>query len=142
MFPTFRILFIATALATSAFAQTSIPTIVMVGTEEMQAKDFSSWTETDATKYDGTYSGDVGGDSSGKLTFKAGKAKKDESMVYASGSYSLTPAGATPTLVKFENAVTYGDPVGVFSAGAFNIVFVKFGKKKGAIIGSTFIPRE
>lgn len=129
------------ALASTAPAQSSVPVSVMVGTEEAGAKDFTVWAETDLAKYDGTFSGDVGGDSTGKLTFRAGKSKKDESPAFASGSYSLTPAGATPTVVKFENAVSYGDPQGVVSAGAFNLIFVKYGKVRGVIVGHVFIPK-
>jgi len=129
------------ALVSTSIAQSPVPAKVMVGTEEMKAKNFTVWAETDLAKYDGTFTGDVGGDSGGKLTFKAAKAKKDEFPAFASGTYSLTPAGSTPTVVKFENAVYYGDPQGVFSAGPFKVIFVKYGKTQGVIIGNVFLPK-
>lgn len=138
----FKIIALLGGLASSAIAQQSpIPAEVMVATEPTKAKAFTIWTETDLSKYDGTFSGDVGGDSAGKLTFKVGKAKKDEFPVFASGSYSQTPAGSAATVVKFENVSFYGDPQGVFNAGAFNIVFVKLGKTPGVIVGNIFIPK-
>ena len=140
-----RLCFILTlmgALSSTSPAQESpIPATVMVATEEVEAKDFTIWAETDLTKYDGTFSGEVGGDSGGKLTFKASKAKKDEFPAYASGSYTLTPAGSTPTVIKFENAFSYGDPNGIVTAGAFDLIFVKYGKTTGVIIGNIFIPK-
>lgn len=113
----------------------------MVATEEVEATEFTVWAETDLAKYDGTFSGEVGGDSGGTLTFKTAKPKKEEASPSASGSYSLAPAGSTPTVVKFENAVYYGDPEGVFDAGVFRIVFVKYGKTRGVILGNVFIPK-
>lgn len=129
-------------IATSPAQQSPVPANVMVGTEEMKRKDFTVWTETDRSKYDGTFAGDAGGDSSGKLTIKTSKAKSDGSPASASGSYTLTAAGSTPTVVKFENAPDYGDPAGVFSAGAFSLVFVKYGKTPGVIVGNVFIPKS
>ena len=35
----------------------------------------------------------------------------------------------------------FGDPAGVFYAGAFNLVFVKYGKTRGVIVGNAFIPK-
>jgi hypothetical protein len=131
------------ALATSALAQSQspIPANVLVATDEVAAKEFTLWSEADPTKYAGSYSGDVGGDSSGKLTFKVGKVKKDEFPILASGTYKLAAAGADPTVVTFENATFWGDPEGVFTVGAFNIVFVKLGKTPGVIVGNVFIPK-
>lgn len=65
----------------------------MVKTEEVMSKVFTVPEETELTKFDGTYEGDVSGDSTGKLIFKAAKAKNDKVPAYASGSYSLTPVG-------------------------------------------------
>ena len=142
MFTPIKILALIGTLATTAFAQQSpIPASVLVGTDEVKAKEFTTWTETDVSKYAGTFSGDVGGDSTGKLTFRIAKAKKDESPVLASGTYSVTPAGMAPTVVTFENALYWGDPEGFVSVGAFNLVFVKFGKTRGVVVGNVFVPK-
>ena len=142
MIRSLNILALWSLLSCVAIAQQSpIPAEVMVATEPTMAKEFSLWAETDLSKYEGTFSGDVGGDSSGKLIFKLGKAKQGEFPVYASGSYSQTPAGSAATSVKFENAAYYGDMKGVFAVGAFNIVFVKHGKIPGVIVGNIFIPK-
>ena len=139
--PSLSVLALMGALISPALAQSPIPPNVIVGTEEMEAKDFTIWEETDLAKYDGTFSGEVGGDSGGTLKFKTAKPKEEESSASASGSYSLAPAGAIPTVVKFENAVYYGDPKGVFDASVFRIVFVKYGKIRGVILGNVFIPK-
>lgn len=135
-----RLLAVTAALLSVTQAQ-PIPNQVLVATEPMTAKDFTVWEEADATSYEGTYEGDVGGDSGGKFVFKLGKAKKQALPIMASGSYSQTPAGSATMLVKFENAFNYGDEPGVFEAGAFKIIFVKFGKTKGVIVGSLFLPK-
>lgn len=135
------ILAIIGALATTALAQSPIPANVFVKTEQMKSKDFTIWTESDPTKYGGIFSGDVGGDGTGKLSFKAGKIKGGAFPVFASGKYTLKIAGTAPTVVQFENAIFYGDSEGVFSVGAFDVIFVKFGKTPGVIIGNVFLPQ-
>ena len=139
-----RLLSLAIALASTALqAQDSpIPATVMVATDDLAAKDFTVWAEDDISQYAGNYSGDVGGDSSGKLTLKVNKAKKDESPVSASGSYSVAAAGSKPTVVSFQNASYWGEPRGVISVGPFNLVFVNMGKIKGVIVGNVFLPKQ
>jgi len=137
-----RILALTFAFASTAFAQSPVPANVLVATDEVAAKEFTVWTEADLTKYEGTYSGDVGGDSTGKLIFKVGKSKKNEFPVFASGTFSLAAAGSTPTVVTFQNANYWGTPEGVVSVGAFNLVFVKFGKTPGVIVGNVFIRKS
>lgn len=138
----FLIITAIAALCANSIADTPVPAKVLVATEEMKAKDFTVWTETDLSKYEGAFTGDVGGDSTGLFTIKIGKAKKGEFPILASGSFTLTPAGQKPTIVKFENATYYGDAKGVFTVGAFNIVFVNYGKTPGVIVGNVFLPKE
>lgn len=142
MLSSIQVLALTVAFASSALAQSPVPAKVLVATDEVSAKEFTVWSETDLAKYAGTYSGDVGGDSAGKLIFKVGKAKKDEFPVLSSGTFSLTAAGSTPTVVSFQNATYWGDTPGLVSVGAFNLVFVKYGKTSGVIVGNVFIPRE
>jgi len=136
-----KTLALVAALATSALAESPIPAQVLVATDEVSAKAFTLWSATDPAAYAGTYSGDVGGDSTGKLTIKVGKAKKDGSPVTAAGSYRLAAAGMAPTVVTFENAIYWGDTAGHFTVGAFDLIFVKMGNTPGVIVGKVFIPR-
>lgn len=139
----FAILALSTVLYSSLLAEdNAIPATVMVATEPTAAKEFKQWISADLSVFSGTYSGDVGGDSGGNLTFKVGKAKKDVQPTTASGTFTVTPAGSTPTVVKFEGATNFGTEDSIFTVGAFNIVFVNYGKTKGVIVGNVFLPKN
>lgn len=140
MIKSFSLLAFMAALGTSAMADPSLPENVVVATDEIAAKEFTAWIEKDVSKYDGTYSGEVGGDGMGKLVIKVAKGADGPSL--ASGTFTHTFVGLKPIVVKITNAVGFGDPDNVFTASAFNVVFVKYGKTPGVVVGKVFIPRE
>ncbi len=111
---------------------------VLVGTEPTSIKEFSPWSEKDAAKYEGTYKGDVGGDSSGSVVIKIKKSKSAELPFFVSGSYTLKPAGGEATTLKFDNVSYDGDE----GFHGFELRFVKLGKVPGVIIGRVFIRKE
>lgn len=140
MIKSFSILAFMAALATAALGQSPIPANVMVATEEVEGSEFTSWIEEEGAKYDGTYTGDVGGDGTGKFVFKT--AEGEDGSAIASATYTHTLVGMAPIVVKIEKALCFGDPNNVYLTGAFDIVFVKYGKVRGVIVGNVFIPKK
>lgn len=134
------------SLITCIWADTSspIPVEVVYATDLVPGKEFTLWKETDLQKYNGTYSGEIGGDSGGILKIKFEKKIQDlinKTYAFAaSGTYQHQTAGSQETLVSFNNAFSYEE--GVVDAGAFSLIFVTFENQKGVIINRFFIPKE
>jgi hypothetical protein len=132
----------AITIASPLKAQGYLPSKILVGTDEVSAKSFSIWKTADPTSYSGTYSGDVGGDSSAYLKIKFYK-KTDAQVPYiANGLYKTGAAGMAPTTLEFENAHYYGETIGVAEVGAFHIVFVTYKGAKGVVVNGAYIKRQ
>lgn len=127
-----------------ADAESPIPSEVVYATDMYPAKDFVLWKENDRKKYNGTYAGDIGGDTEGSLTINYEQKVTDLSRkttdFLASGIYKQRSAGSFETVVLFKNAFSYEE--GVADAGSFSMVFVTFERQKGVIVGKYFLPRK
>ncbi|MEZ5404764.1 MAG: hypothetical protein R3F23_00940 [Verrucomicrobiia bacterium] len=141
---TFLFCLLGLTLSALAEPQSPIPSEVLVATDIVSAKDFKLWKENDRKKYNGTYSGDVGGDTEGVLTVNFEQKVTDLSLktsdFLASGIYRQKTPNTPETVVLYKNAPSYEDSV--INTGPFSIIFVIFEKQKGAIIGNIFLPRK
>ncbi len=135
-------LLLFTIFASVAQAQTQLPESIVVGTDVLTPSEFSPWTESDLTKYDGTYAGEVGGDTNGSLTIKIKPATGENDLTVASGTFERTTVSLAPTVVKFTEAYYFTDSEGTFDVGAFNVSFVKLGETPGVIVGNLFLPKK
>jgi len=131
---------------TTIHAQPSLPPVVIAGNEPVNSKEFSAWIEQDPTKYSGSYSGEPGGDTGATFTINVTKHVTKNVIqtvpFVASGTCNRKTSGCIPQVVDFKDAHYYNDSKGVFDAGAFKIIFVKYGKRHGAIIGDCFFDKR
>jgi len=119
------------------------PTVIVGGGGPVDSKEFTVWIEKDPTKYAGSFFGDVSGDTGGHLTITVTSQKDPALPFVASGTYKQKTAGSTPEqVVNFSNAHYYQDVEGMFDAGAFRMIFVKYGKHNGVIVNGRFIRKD
>lgn len=133
-------LVLAATLATAA----DLPEEVLVQTDMVPAAKFTPWKATEPSKFAGTYEGDVGGDTSGKLQIKITKSGKEEVTYNASGSYHHATAGQEPSVVTFTRGLfnEADEKFATMTAGPVTITFVTLDGAKGVIIGGAFIPKS
>lgn len=108
------------------------------------AAKFTPWTVADPAEYNGTFAGDVGGDTTGKLEIKIATTGKEQAPYNVSGTYTHATAGTEPSVVTFTHG-GFGDPDSKYItmvAGPVSITFVVLDGKKGVIIGGAFIPQS
>lgn len=137
-------LFLLIGFGTSTLSAADLPGEVLVQTDMVAAAKFTPWKVADPAEYTGTFSGDVGGDTTGKLEIKIATTGKEEAPYNVSGTYTHAVASLDPCVVTFTHG-GFGDPDSKFItmvAGPVSISFVILDGKKGVIIGGAFIPKS
>lgn len=128
-----------------AHAQTPIPSQVLVEDAWLPAKNFSLWKEKDRENYNGTYYGEIGDeDNEASLTInyqrKTANYMRKTTAFLVSGIYKKRTPYMPDTIIVFKNAFSPNEAVA--DIGPFSIIFVTLNRKKGAIIGNIFLPKE